>query len=86
MGAIGAIGTVVVAVSVAPVSGVAAPPTRTTVTLNPPPAPSYSLGKLVPPYNIAMTDPAVAVGSNIDYLYTGAAGYDPPEHLSPGVH
>ena len=36
------------------------------------------MGKLVPPYDVPMTDPTVTVGSHIDYLYTGAGGYDPP--------
>jgi hypothetical protein len=73
--------TAIVAVAVlvvSPVSGLAAPPKRATATLNPPPAPSYAVGKLVPPYNVPMTDPTVTVGSHIDYLYTGAGGYDPP--------
>jgi hypothetical protein len=76
--ALTAIGAVALAVSVAPVSGFAAPPTRTSATLDPPAAPSYALGRLVAPYDVAMTDPAVAVGSGVDYLYTGAADYDPP--------
>ena len=25
-----------------------------------------------------MTDPSVTIGSHVDYVYTGAAGYDPP--------
>ena len=42
------------------------------------PLPQYALGKLVPPYNVPMTDPTVTVGGGTDYLYTGAGGYDPP--------
>ena len=93
-GALTAIVAVAVVV-VAPVSGLAAPPNRTAGALNPPPAPSYAVGKLVPPYDVPMTDPTVTVGSHIDYLYTGAGGYDPPnisvraftdlEHLSAEV-
>ncbi|MGA2933497.1 MAG: hypothetical protein ABSE98_15635, partial [Acidimicrobiales bacterium] len=88
-GALTAIVAVAVVV-VAPVSGLAA-----AGTLNPPPAPSYAVGKLVAPYNVPMTDPAVTVGSHVDYLYAGAGGYDPPnisvraftdlEHLSAEV-
>ena len=85
----------VAVVVVAPVSGLAAPPKRATASLNPPPAPSYAVGKLVRPYDVPLPDPTVTVGSHIDYLYTGAGGYDPPnisvraftdlEHLSAGV-
>ncbi len=32
----------------------------------------------MPPYNVAMPDPSVTVGSHTDYLYTGAGGYGPP--------
>ena len=49
----------------------------------------------MPPYNVPMCDPSVTVESHIDYLYTGASGYDPPnisvraftdlEHLSNEV-
>lgn len=46
--------------------------------LNPPPAPSYAEARVVPPYNVPMPDPSVLVGSHVDYLYTGAGGYYPP--------
>ncbi len=63
--------------------------------LDPPPAPAYAQGTIVPPYNAAIPDPAVLVGSHLDYLYTSAAGLSPPnipvrafrdvEHLGPAV-
>jgi hypothetical protein len=94
-GTLTAVLAVVMAASVAPMSAWAAPLRRVAPPLDPPAAPSYSLGKVVPPYSVPMTDPAVLVGRTIDYLYTGAAGYDPPNvsvrafsnlgHLGPDV-
>ncbi len=46
--------------------------------LDPPAAPSYAEGRVVPPFNAAMPDPAVLVGGKVDYLYTGAAGLGRP--------
>jgi hypothetical protein len=63
---------------VTPGSGLAASPQRATAALNPPAAPSYDVGELVRPYSVPLSDPTVMLGSHIDYLYTGAAGYDPP--------
>jgi hypothetical protein len=73
--------TAIVALTLVVVVGGAAgtsSPKNASGALNPPPAPSYALGKLVPPYDVAMTDPTAMLGSRTDYLYTGAAGYDPP--------
>jgi Glycosyl hydrolases family 43 len=63
--------------------------------LEPPPAPSYAQGRIVPPYRTAMPDPMVRVGRRVDDLYTGAAGTGPPnvpvrpftdlEHLGPAT-
>jgi len=72
----------------------ARPPAHTLAhSLDPPPAPSYAEGRLVPPYDTPIPDPAVLVGSTLDYLYTSAAGMTPPnipvrsfrdvEHLGP---
>jgi len=69
--------TVVVVVPVSEMAGTSLPK-HEAGALNPPPAPSYALGKLVAPYNVPMSDPTVTVGSSTDYLYTGAGGYDPP--------
>ena len=76
--ALTAIGAVTVVV-VAAVGGMAwaSSPKSAAGTLNPPPAPSYALGKLVSPYNVPMSDPSVMVGNGTDYLYTGAGGYEP---------
>ena len=94
--ALTAIGAVTVVV-VAAVGGMAwaSSPKSAAGALNPPPAPSYALGKLVSPYNVPMSDPSVMVGNGTDYLYTGAGGYEPPnisvrtftdlEHLGNGV-
>ncbi|HXY28732.1 MAG TPA: family 43 glycosylhydrolase, partial [Acidimicrobiales bacterium] len=46
--------------------------------LDPPPAPSYAEGRVVPPYDVAMPDPDVMVGGHSDYLYTGAGDSGPP--------
>ena len=54
------------------------PSTHLVSTVEPSPAPSYAEGRLVPPYDVAMPDPAVMVGEHGDYLYTGADGFDPP--------
>jgi hypothetical protein len=47
-------------------------------TLNPPPAPAYAEGEMVPPFNTPIPDPAVLVGRRLDYLYTSAGGLTPP--------
>ncbi len=61
--------------------------------LDPPAAPAYDLGTIVPPYNVALADPFVLVGKKLDYLYTSAASTKPPnvpvrpftslDHLGP---
>lgn len=75
--------------------GWALPGRGTTSPLDPPAAPSYAEGIVVRPFSSAMPDPAVLEGRTTDYLYTGAAGFDPPnipvrtfrnlEHLGPEV-
>jgi hypothetical protein len=68
-------------------------PRATARSLEPPPAPSYAEGRLVRPYDVSLADPSVMIGRHRDYLYTSAAGFDPPnipvraftdlEHLGP---
>lgn len=46
--------------------------------LDPPPAPTYAEGTIVAPHNTPIPDPVVLVGRDLDYLYTSAGGFTPP--------
>jgi hypothetical protein len=50
---------------------------KASADLNPPPAPSSALEEVLP-LKSNMTDPFVLTGPNLDYVYTGAAGFTAP--------